>query len=203
MGLAIKKTLFADEVQSERVQSLRKSFKADTEILDGNRIIFIDEVGFSVKMTRSHGRSKKGAPLISTVPGTWGKNLSMIGAMSCAGLYSSMIIDGSFTGEAVKTYLEKVLQKELIKGDTVIMDNASIHKVKGVEKIITDAGAQLIYLPPYSPDLNPIEKVWAKLKSRMRGLGLRTLKKVEDGIGMGLNLITESDCRAWVKHAGY
>lgn len=154
-------------------------------------------------MTRAFGRAHAGDRVYGYVPGSWGENLSVIGAMTLTGPSAFMSLQGAADGDAFRAYVDKMLVPTLRPGNVVVMDNLSVHKVVGVREAIKKAGAKLLFLPPYHPDLNPIEKLWSKLKSIMRGLQARTMAALELGLSAALNQITQRDANAWFKCCGY
>lgn len=154
-------------------------------------------------MTRLYGRAPRGVRIEEATPqGRW-KILTVLGAMSLRGLIATMTIEAATDREIFLTYLEQVLCPKLAQGDVVVMDNLSSHKVKGVRERIEAKGAKLIYLPPYSPDLNPIEKAWAKLKLLLRTAKARTREALDQAIAELLPQITPDNAHAWFKHAGF
>jgi len=154
-------------------------------------------------MVRAFGRAVCGQRLVQAVPhGHW-KTSTFIGALRCSGMIAPCVIDGAVNGELFLAYVEQVLVPELQPGDTVIMDNLGSHKVAGVRQAIEAAGAKLLYLPAYSPDLNPIEMAFAKLKSLLRKKALRTIDAVNNALGAIADVFTPEECRAYLRHAGY
>lgn len=174
-----------------------------TLALSLTRCKFIDESGFNLAMTPRYGRAPRGERAVGSVPINYGKNLTLIGALSLSGLEALMTVEGATDGEVFRAYVEQGLCPTLQAGDVVIMDNLGAHKVKGIREAIEARGAEVIYLPPYSPDLNPIEKCWSKLKSAMRALGARTREGLEAAIAQVIESISESDALAWFTHCGY
>jgi transposase len=167
--------------------------------IDLDRLIFLDESGVSTQMTRLYARSKGGARIHETTPdGRW-KILTILGAISTRGMIATMTIEAATDREIFLAYLDEVLCPKLQPGDVVVMDNLSSHKVQGVRERIEAAGAQLLYLPPYSPDLNPIEKAWAKLKQLLRTAKARTKEDLDQAIAELLPLLTADDARAWFR----
>jgi transposase len=154
-------------------------------------------------MTRLWGRAPKGQTIAEATPqGHW-KILTTLGAMSLRGIDAAMTIESPTDGEVFTAYLEQVLCPKLKSGDVVIMDNLSAHKVRGIDELIAACGARLLYLPPYSPDLNPIEKAWFKLKQFLRAAKARTPEALDQAITEALKTITADNAAAWFRHCGY
>jgi transposase len=150
-------------------------------------------------MTRLYARAEGGLRIREATPqGNW-KILTILGAMNINGLMATMTVEAATDREIFLTYLEKVLCPQLRPGDIVVMDNLSSHKVDGVQQRIQAAGATLLYLPPYSPDLNPIEKAWAKLKQLLRASKARTKEALDQAISLSLPKLTPEDARAWFR----
>ena len=198
-----KKTLHATERDSERVRGLRAEFVAAQNGFDPTRLVFIDEAGSNAAMTPRYARSIRGRRAHGHQPSHWGKNLTMIGAMRSDGLVTLMTICGATTGAVFLVFVRRMLCRVLRVGDIVVMDNLSAHKVDGVRQAIEQAGASVLYLPPYSPDLNPIELCWSKLKHRLRAAEARTLDDLNDAIAMAMTEISPANCAAWLRHCGY
>lgn len=181
----------------------RRNWKADQTSFDPAKLVFIDETGASTKMVRLYGRSAKGTRLIADAPfGHW-KTTTFTAGLRCSGLVAPFILDGPMSGEAFLVYLDEILIPTLAQGDIVVMDNLPAHKVAGVRKRIEAVGAKLLYLPPYSPDLNPIENVFAKLKSILRKAAERTIPALWDRIQAALSEFTPAESTACMVHAGY
>jgi transposase len=167
--------------------------------IDLERLIFLDESGVSTRMTRLYARCQGGARIHEGTPdGRW-KILTILGAISTRGMIATMTVEAATDREIFLAYLDEVLCPKLQPGDVVVMDNLSSHKVKGVRERIEAAGAQLLYLPPYSPDLNPIEKAWAKLKQLLRTAKARTREALDNAIAKLLPLLTPEDAKAWFR----
>ena len=167
--------------------------------IDLDRLIFLDESGVSTQMTRLYARSPGGARIHETTPdGRW-KILTILGAISTRGMIATMTIEAATDREIFLAYLDEVLCPKLRPGDVVVMDNLSSHKVNGVRERIEAVGARLLYLPPYSPDLNPIEKAWAKLKQLLRAAKARTKEDLDHAIAQLLPLLTAEDAKAWFR----
>ena len=150
-----------------------------------------------------YGRAPRGQRAVGSTPINYGQNLTLIGALSRQGLDALLTIEGATDGEVFRAYTERILRPRLRAGDIVVMDNLGAHKVSGIREAIEARGARLIYLPPYSPDLSPIERCWSKIKTALRGIGARTRRKLERAIKRALEMITESDALAWFAHCGY
>jgi len=171
--------------------------------LDAGKLIFLDETWTTTNMVRLYGRAPRGQRVIDAVPhGHWHIS-TFIGGLRQSGMVAPCVIDGAVDGAMFVAYIEQVLVGELQPGDTVIMDNLSSHKVAGVRSAIEAAGANLLYLPPYSPDLNPIEMAFAKLKSLLRAKALRTMDDLWKALGPLSNTFSQSECVNYLRHAGY
>jgi len=166
-------------------------------------LIFIDESGLSTKMARLRGWAPKGQRCRAAIPhGHW-KTVTFVGALTLAGFIAPMVLDGPMDGDAFRAWCEQMLAPALRPGHLVIMDNLAAHKVVGVRQAIEACGATLLYLPPYSPDLNPIEQVFAKLKTLLRKAAERTVEATWRRIGNLLALFTPQECANYFRNAGY
>ena len=165
--------------------------------------MFIDETWATTNMTRRMGRAPRGQRLVTAVPyGHW-KTSTFVAALRSGGLTAPLVVDGAMNGEIFRAYVEQVLAPTLEPGDIVILDNLSSHKVAGIHDPIEARGASIVYLPPYSPDLNPIEQAFAKLKALLRKLAARTLPRLWDGLGNLLICFTPRECANYLAAAGY
>lgn len=165
--------------------------------------MFLDESGLTTQLTRLWGRAPTGERIAEATPqGHW-KVLTLIGTINLRGIVAAMTIEEPTDGDVFLAYLEQVLCPKLRPGDVLVMDNLSAHKVHGVRDRIEAAGARLLYLPPYSPDLNPIEKAWSKLKQLLRGVKARTAQALEQAVAEALKTITADNAFAWFAHCGY
>ncbi len=154
-------------------------------------------------MAREYGRAPKGERCHDTKPKNWGENISVIGALSLGGLEAVMTLNGALNRDWFDKWVKEFLVPVLRKGDVVVMDNLSVHKSAKARKLIEKAGASVVFLPPYSPDFNPIEQAWSKLKALLRKARPRTREAIEDVIAQALDLITQEDALHWLLHAGY
>ena len=171
--------------------------------LDPARLVFIDETGASTKMARLRGRAPRGERCVASIPhGHW-KTTTFTAGLRLAGMVAPMVLDGAMDGDAFRTYVEQVLVPELRPGDIVIMDNLPAHRVSGVRCAIEMAGAELIYLPPYSPDFNPIEMAFSKLKASLRKAAARTIDDLWDVIGEAIETFAPQECQNYFAKAGY
>ena len=171
--------------------------------LDPSRLVFIDETWAKTNMTRSHGRARRGQRLVAKTPhGRW-RTLTFLAALRRDRIDAPCVIDGPINGESFLAYVEQVLLPTLKPGDIVIIDNLGSHKGKAVRHAIRAAGAKLFFLPPYSPDLNPIEQVFAKLKALLRKAAERTVEATWKRIGALLECFTPQECANYLANAGY
>jgi transposase len=171
--------------------------------LNPQRLVFIDETGASTKLARLYGRSPRGQRCRAPVPhGHW-KTTTFTGALRLGGLTAPMLLDGPMNAAAFLAYVEQVLVPTLIPGDIVVMDNLPAHKPAGVRRAIAAAGALLLYLPPYSPDFNPIEMAFAKLKAALKKIAARTVAELWSAIAASLLTFTPDECRNYFAADGY
>ena len=167
------------------------------------RLVFIDETGAKTNMARLRGRSPRGERLNAAVPwGHW-KTTTFVAGLRTTGLIAPMVLDRAMNGAAFKAYVEQALAPNLQPGDIVIMDNLASHKVDGVRKAIKAVGAHLLYLPPYSPDLNPIEQAFAKLKALLRKAAARTVEDLWTAIAEALDQFQPEECWNYILNSGY
>lgn len=171
--------------------------------LNPERLVFIDETWATTNMARRYGRSLRGQRLIASVPhGHW-KTSTFLAALRHDRLTAPCVIDGAINGAAFRAYVEQFLAPTLRPGDLVVMDNLSSHKVAGVREAIEARGANLLYLPPYSPDLNPIEQAFAKFKARLRKAAARTIDALWDAIAEACRAFSSAECANYLANAGY
>jgi len=181
----------------------RAQWKKYQSRLDASRLIFIDETWAKTNMTRTHGRAPRGQRLVAKVPqGRW-RTLTLLAALRADRIDAPCVIDGPINGASFLAYVEQVLVPALKPGDIVIIDNLGSHKGKAVRHAIRAAGAKLFFLPPYSPDLNPIEQVFAKLKTLLRKAAERTIEATWKRIGALLQSFSPAECANYFANAGY
>lgn len=165
--------------------------------------MFLDESGAQTSMTRTRGRAPKGQRVVAKVPGGHWQIMTMISAIRTSGPFASATLLGATDSDVFRIYVSEVLTPQLRAGDVVVMDNLSPHKASGVREAIEAAGASLRYLPPYSPDFNPIENMWSKVKGCLRSLAARTTQTLREAIGQALSRVTPQDCLGYFRHCGY
>ncbi len=171
--------------------------------LNPEQLVFIDETWATTNMARRYGRSPRGRRLVASVPhGHW-KTSTFLAALRHDGLVAPCVIDGAINGAAFRAYVEQFLAPTLKPGDLVVLDNLSSHKVAGVREAVEACGASLLYLPPYSPDLNPIEQAFAKLKQHLRTAAARTIEALWHAIALALRAFSPDECANYLTHAGY
>lgn len=181
----------------------RNEWRAQQSAFDPRDLVFIDETWAKTNMTRRYGRAPKGERLVCASPhGHW-KTITFTAALSASGMIAPMTIQGAMTGDHFVAYIEQVLRPNLRPGQIVVMDNLSCHKRAQVAEILEAAGCRLMYLPPYSPDLNPIEQAFAKLKSLLRRQEERTVAGLEQFLGEAMDLFSADECRNYFRHSGY
>jgi transposase len=185
------------------VKRWRAEFQARGLSFVLDHLRFIDETGMQVALTPLYGRAAPGVRVVDTVPQNYGENISLLAALSLHGLSAPMTVEGAVDAEVFRVYVEQVLGPTLHPGDIAVMDNLAVHKVTGIEAAICARGARVEYLPPYSPDLNPIEKCWAKIKTALRHAKARTREALEAALEHALRTITATDALAWFASSGY
>jgi len=154
-------------------------------------------------MTRLYGRAPRGERALGSAPQNYGENITMLGALSAVGLEAMMTVNGATDSEVFTAFMREVLAPTLRPGDIVVLDNLSAHRSQAAREAVEQRGARLVFLPPYSPDLNPIERCWSKLKTYLRAAKARSREALEAAIKQAIATVSESDARAWFKHCGY
>ena len=171
--------------------------------LDARRLVFVDEMGTNISLSPVYGWAKKGERAQCSVPRNRGKNTTVLSSMSAEGMGSSLTVEGATTSVVFEAYLEQVLAPTLRRGQVVVMDNLSAHKGERVRELIEERGCELLYLPSYSPDLNPIEEAFSKIKGLVRKAEARSREALVEAIGWALSAVTSMDARAFFEHCGY
>jgi transposase len=171
--------------------------------MDAAHFLFLDETSAATNMVRRYGRCPAGQRLVAAVPyGHW-KTTTFIAGLRQSGIVAPLVLDGPMTGKAFRTYVEQCLAPALGPGDVVVLDNLAAHKVKGIQDAVATVGAHLLYLPPYSPDLNPIEMAFAKLKALLRKSAARTRHQLWTTIGELIPAVAPAECASYLRHCGY
>lgn len=198
-----KKVLIAAERQRPSVLEQRVQWQLQQAGLAPESLVFLDETWAKTNMTRPRGRSRCGQRLVADVPAGHWKTTTFLAALRVSGLTAPLVVDGAINGELFLGYVEQHLVPTLRPGDIVVMDNLSSHKRQGVREAIEGTGARLVYLPPYSPDFNPIEQVFSKFKWHLRSRAERTVEGLWNACGQLLDHFGESECRNYFRHSGY
>jgi transposase len=200
---ALKKSLHASEQDRPDVARRRQRWQAHQRRLDPTRLVFIDETWAKTNMTRRYGRCAQGHRLVAKVPhGHW-RTLTFLAALRADRIDAPCVVDGPINGRSFLAYVEQILVPTLTPGDIVIMDNLGSHKGLPIRRAIRAAGAKLFFLPPYSPDLNPIEQVFAKLKTLLRKAAERTVEATWRRIGQLLDRFSPQECANYLRNSGY
>ena len=171
--------------------------------IDASRLVLLDESGVNTDMTRRYARAKNGQRANDHTPLNTGKITTIVSSVRTDGTTVPIFLSGSLNGETFKDYIEQHLAPTLHEGDIVVMDNLRCHKVKGIKQAIEKAGAHILYLPPYSPDLNPIEQMWSKIKSLLRKVKARSIDALLKALPVAFNAITVQDILGWFHLDGY
>ena len=171
--------------------------------VDAVRLVFVDEMGTNVSLSPLYAWSRKGERAFGSAPRNWGKNVTLLASITRRGLGPCLTVEGATTREVFETYLERVLAPTLGPGQMVVMDNLSAHKGGRVKEIIEGRGCELVYLPPYSPDFNPIEQAFSKVKGLVRRAEARTREALIEAMGRALEAVLARDARGFFGHCGY
>lgn len=195
--------MLAAEQERPDVALARAQWQIDRQSFDPARLVFIDETGTWTNMARLRGRARRGRRVIGRVPwGHW-KTVTFVAALRHDGIVAPFVIDRPMNAVIFVEYVRQCLAPTLLPGDIVSMDNLSVHKVEEVRQLIEATGAELRYLPSYSPDFNPIEQAFAKLKAHLRKARERTIPALHDRIGSTLDLYTPQECQNYFANSGY
>ena len=189
---------------SERDEFLRIAWRVlVARALDQRRLVFVDEMGTNTSLAPLYAWAPKGERARCEVPRNRGKNTTLLASMTAEGMGSCLAVVGSTTKAVFETYLERVLVPTLRPGQVVLMDNLASHKGQKVRELIEGRGCELLYLPPYSPDFNPIEEAFSKVKALVRKAGTRTREALVEALGAALDAVTARDARGFLEHCGY
>jgi len=171
--------------------------------LNPRRLVFVDECGTHTSLAPLYGYSPKGERLSLSVPRNWGKNTTLLASMGVEGMGPSLVVNGSTNAEVFEAYLKQVLLPELKEGQILVMDNLPAHKPRRVRELIEERGCELLYLPSYSPEYNPIEEAFSKIKEILRRAAARTREALVEALGLALSAVSREDARGFFEHAGY
>ncbi len=195
--------IYASEQNRPAIARRRQAWKKAQRLMDAHRLVFLDETGVNIDMTRRYGRAKGRMRVYDHTPQNKPGSTTILSSIRLDGSMAGVYFPGALTGQLFLEYIRTVLVPTLRKGDMVIMDNLQCHKMAGVKEAVEAVGASVLYLPPYSPDLNPIEMLWSKLKSVFRTLKLRQLELLYSAIPLSFHTVSLSDIAGWFSKAGY
>ena len=196
---AQKKTLAA----SERNEEARTAWRAAAAQLDPEQLVFVDESGTHIALTRLYGWAPHDQRASGSVPRNHGTNTTLVAALAPDGLHEPWLLEGAMDTTTFEWYIAERLAPTLRPGQVVVVDNLSAHKADRIRHAIEARGCQLLFLPPYSPDFTPIEQAFSKIKAILRGLGARTKEALQEAVHLAIEAITRHDAAAWFAHAGY
>jgi transposase len=195
--------LHASQAETDRVQLLRQQYREEIRDIRPEDLVFIDETGVNLMMVRLYARALKGERATGERPYKQGRNVTLIGAISLKGIVATLSLDGGINGDVFKYFIEHILVPKLWSGACVVMDNLSAHGVDGIRELIEAAGAKLVYLSPYSPDFNPIENCWSKVKEFLRSVAARSREALDQAMTDALNAVTLKDIKGWFTYRCY
>ncbi len=188
---------------AERDETARAAWRTQVATLNPAALVFVDESGTNTAMTLRYGRAPRGERAVGQAPRNHGPNVTLLAALTPAGMGPALVVERAADGPAFETYVGEVLAPNLRPGQTVVLDNLSVHKSERVRDLVEAAGCRLLFLPPYSPDFTPIEPAFAKLKQRLRRAAARTFDDLVAAMGEALDAITDTDARGFFAHCGY
>ncbi len=189
---------------AERDEFLRRAWRAIVaEGTGADRFVFVDECGTNTSLRPLYAWSRRGERAPCSAPRNWGKNVTLISSMTLDGMGPSLVVEGATTGAVFEAYVEKALLPGLRAGQVVVMDNLSAHKGERIRQLIEGKGCELVYLPPYSPDFNPIEQAFSKVKGMLRKAEARTREALIEAMGMALSAVSAQDASGFFRHCGY
>lgn len=194
--------MYASEQDTPRIARLRYEFRHWLLGVDPHNLVFVDESGVNLGMARLFARAMQGQRAVGHKPRNTGENISLLGALSLDGLIATMSVKGSVNTDVFLTYLTQVLLPQLWQGAIVVMDNLKVHHAFAVRQLIEAVGARLVFLPPYSPDLSPIELCWSKVKQFLRSRAARTVEALDQAITDVIAYITQDNALGWFNHCG-
>jgi transposase len=187
----------------EQNEAARTQWQQQIQKLDARQLVFLDECGVNTTMHRRYGRAPKGQRALGVVPRNWKSSTTILGALSCEGVQAVMSLEGATDRLAFEAFIEQVVLPTLRPGQVVVLDNLSAHKSHKAQQLVEEAGCSWLFLPPYSPDFNPIEMLWSKFKSDLRREAPRSQHTLDDLIWPLLSTATSKHAQNWFQHAGY
>ena len=185
------------------MRALRSRFRRRAKRLNARRLLFLDESGVNLAMTRLYGRAPRGERAAGSAPQNYGAGVTLVAALGARGVRAAMSVDGPTDTLVLVAFIREVLAPRLRRGDILVMDNLAVHKTASVREAVRQAGAKLLYLPPYSPDLSPIEQCWSKLKAGLRKAQARTREALGRALREAFTAVTQRDAKNWFRHCGY
>jgi transposase len=188
---------------SERDEQKRGAWRERVKALDPKKLVFVDECSTNIALTALYARAPRGERAYGRAPRNWGKNVTLICSLSTEGIGAAMSVEGATEGVAFETYVERFLAPTLKAGQVVVMDNLQVHKSTRVRKLVEARGAEVLFLPPYSPDFSPIEETFSKVKVILRKTGARTREALVEATGCALDAVSRRDALGWFGHCGY
>jgi transposase len=200
---AQKKTLHAEERDTPRVQRLRRAWWQKIGQRDPKHLVFVDESGITTALTRAYGRAPKGQRVVGSVPYNYGQTVTVLGGLALRGVVGMMSVEAPTDTDVFLSFLKRGLLPQLRDKDLVVLDRLGPHRVCEVPQMLRQAGAGLLFLPPYSHDFNPIELCWSKIKAHLRAQAARTRTALDRALTEALARVTRQDARAWFQHCGY
>ena len=181
----------------------RERFRQGVATIDPRGLVFVDESATNLAMTRRYGRAPRGERVSESVPRNYGESISVVGALSLGGVRAAMTVSGAVDTLCFDAFITRVLVPQLRVGDVVVLDNLNVHKASRIEKAVAAVGASVMWLPPYSPDMTPIEQCWSKIKQYLRSVKARTRAELDAALAEAIELVTASDALGWFTHCGY
>ncbi len=188
---------------AERDETARAAWRRAAAALDPAALVFVDESGTNTAMTLGYGRAPRGERAVGRAPRNHGPNVTLLAALTPGGIGPALVVEGASDRPAFEAYVREALVPSLRPGQTVVLDNLSVHKGAGIRTLIEEAGCRLLFLPAYSPDFTPIEPAFAKVKQVLRRAEARTFEVLVAAIGRALDTVTAADARGFFAHCGY